>query len=437
MTPKILLNRSIFRKQARLAEQLRFEKLISKLALGFVNLPDAGNDREIENTLRLVAEFFKVDRIAVFQLSFRQHAIEVIHAYTSEGIYPVASSNPVILYPWCWGKLRRGEIIVIPTLEDLTAEAPTDRANLEKLGVKAFIGVPIGHKSIYRIFLALFCLRKPGNWNPGLIQRVWTVGRLIENALFRRETEADLARMELQSRQFRNDLSHQERVGTISALTTAIAHEINQPLAAILSNAQAAQKYLALEPPDLEEVRLILADIVDDDKRASDVIQNLRTLLRKEKIQTEYFELNKLIFKTTDLITSQAILRDVCIATELYPNLPAVWGNPVQIQQVILNLLVNAMDAIEEMQTKDGRITVSTRTENGWIEVNISDTGPGVPEQTRKAMFKPFYTTKQDGLGIGLTICRSIIESHGGGLYADNLPEGGARFTFRLPIRHD
>jgi PAS domain S-box-containing protein len=242
--------------------------------------------------------------------------------------------------------------------------------------------------------------------------------------------------IEAEARRLRSDLAHRDRVGTIGALTGAIAHEINQPLAAILSNAQAALRFLDHERPDLAEVREALYDIVSDDKRAATVIHRLRGMLKKKETVREIFDLNGVIAEVIQLIGSEIVLRRAKLTEDLQTSLPHVLGDPVQIQQVVLNLLINALDAIKDRPLKKRSVTITTEVDGSqWIVTSVVDEGPGIARDTAESIFEPFYTTKPDGIGIGLSICRSIVEAHGGRVWAENRLEGGAQISFRLPVK--
>ena len=242
--------------------------------------------------------------------------------------------------------------------------------------------------------------------------------------------------MEAEARRLRSDLAHRDRVGTIGALTGAIAHEINQPLAAILSNAQAALRLLEHESPDLAELREALVDIVADDKRAATVIHRLRGMLKKEETVREIFDLNGVIAEVIQLIGSEIVLRRAKLTEDLQSSLPYVLGDPVQIQQVVLNLLMNALDAVKDRALKNRSVTITTRADGSeWIVTSVVDEGPGIGKDRAESIFKPFYTTKPDGIGIGLSICRSIVEAHGGRVWAENRLESGAQVSFRLPVK--
>jgi PAS domain S-box-containing protein len=245
----------------------------------------------------------------------------------------------------------------------------------------------------------------------------------------------ELKTIEAESRRLRAQLAHLDRVGTVGALTAAIAHETNQPLAAILSNAQAGLRFLGADEPDLDEVREALEDIVRDDKRAGKVIHGLRALVKKEERHREPYDLNGVIGEVLHLIHSETVIRNASVATDLDPEIPVVFGDPIQIQQVILNLLVNALDAIDAQPEDARRILVSTWSErDGGATVSVTDSGPGVEPEKIEDIFNPFYSSKTQGMGLGLAVCRSIVEAHGGRLWAENPSSGGASFSFRLPV---
>ena len=242
-------------------------------------------------------------------------------------------------------------------------------------------------------------------------------------------------RAELEAQRSRQELAHFTRVSTMGELTASLAHELNQPLTGILANAQAGLRFLEATPPDLHEVREILKDIVDDDKRAGEVIRRLRSLLRKEDVQFRLLDLNVVIRDVAKLLSSDAVIRNLSVRLELDPDPVFVSGDGVQLQQVVLNLLLNAMEAMAE-RAEDER-TITVRTENTEVEavhVSVQDAGTGFRQDTQHLVFEPFYTTKSSGMGMGLAISKSIIEAHGGLIWAVDNSLGGATFHFSLPV---
>jgi signal transduction histidine kinase len=217
-------------------------------------------------------------------------------------------------------------------------------------------------------------------------------------------------------------------------MTTSLAHELNQPLAGILANAQAARRFLDATPPAFDEFRDILLDIVEDVKRAAEVIQHLRDLLQKNEFQYVLLDLNELCRGVAKLVSSDAVIRNITITLDVDPEPTIVHGDHVQLQQVVLNLLLNAMEAMAEDTGGERLVVVRTRNlEARTVHVSVQDTGPGLPDGTQELVFEPFYTRKPAGLGMGLSIVRLIIEAHGGVIGVTNNPTCGATFSFTLP----
>jgi C4-dicarboxylate-specific signal transduction histidine kinase len=232
----------------------------------------------------------------------------------------------------------------------------------------------------------------------------------------------------------RAELAHVNRVATMGQLTASIAHEVNQPIAATVSNAQAGLRWLDRQPPDLDEVREALACIAEDGKRAGEVIAGIRDLMKKAPPRKDRVELNGAIREVIELTRSEAVNNGVWVQTELADGLPLIQGDRVQLQQVMLNLIVNAVEAMGGVSEAARELLISTRkAETGGVRVAVRDSGPGLTPAALEHLFEPFYTSKPNGLGLGLSICRSIIETHGGRLWASaNVPRG-AVFQFTLP----
>jgi C4-dicarboxylate-specific signal transduction histidine kinase len=239
---------------------------------------------------------------------------------------------------------------------------------------------------------------------------------------------------ELEIERQRNELAHLSRVTMLGTLSGALAHELNQPLMAILSNAQAAQRLLAHDSANLNEVRDILKDIVDDDRRASEVIQRLGLLFKKGETQHQPLNLNELVQDALRLVRSDLVKNRVTVRSELTPELPAISGDRVQLQQVLLNLIMNACSAMADSAPAKRSFVVRTaRLDYENICVSVQDQGAGIPPENLERIFDPFFTTRAQGIGFGLTICRALITAQGGKLWAENNRDGGASFHFKLP----
>lgn len=219
----------------------------------------------------------------------------------------------------------------------------------------------------------------------------------------------------------------------LGEISGSLAHELNQPLTAILSNAQAALRFLERDPPDLGEVRESLIHIVESDKGASEIIRRLREMLRKEKADHERLEMNEVVHDVLRLLDSDFMNRNVAVTLDLEGGLPCIRGDRVQLQQVLLNLVINACDAMSDLGA--GRtLRVRTQAVSGpAVEVSVSDIGRGIPPNDLERIFMPFVTSKEEGVGLGLAICGTIIRTHRGRLWATNNPSRGATLHFELP----
>ena len=244
--------------------------------------------------------------------------------------------------------------------------------------------------------------------------------------------------METELQRQREDLAHVTRVSLMGELTASLAHELNQPLTAILSNAQAAQRFLMNPAFNLDEVREILKDIVDDNNRAAEIIRKIRALVRKEQLALARLDLPAVIRDVLSLVHSDADLRNVQVDYQPGDEVPSVRGDRIQLQQVLLNLLLNAFDAMKECRTDERRVSVRVHCDDaGLVEVSVRDGGIGLTHDKLGRIFEPFFTTKNEGMGMGLSISRSIVEAHGGHLWAENNPDRGATFHLVLPVFSD
>jgi PAS domain S-box-containing protein len=241
-------------------------------------------------------------------------------------------------------------------------------------------------------------------------------------------------RADLEASRLREELAHISRVTLMGELTASLAHELNQPLTAIATNAHAGRRYLAMPAPRLDEVREILADVAADARRAGEVIHRLRSLLKKDASHFRPLDLNEVIREVVALTRTDAIIRHQPIDLALASDLPPVLGDRVQLQQVLLNLVLNGMDAMAACPPVERQLTIETRPDGAGVRVGVRDRGAGIPAERLGTIFATFFTTKSDGMGMGLAISRSIVEAHGGEIWAENNPGGGAAFWFTLPV---
>jgi PAS domain S-box-containing protein len=246
-------------------------------------------------------------------------------------------------------------------------------------------------------------------------------------------------RAQEQLHQAQAELAYVTRVTTLGELTASIAHEVNQPLAAIVTSGDASLRFLNRDPPQLDEVRDAVKRMISDGKRASEIVQRIRALTKKSEQQSASVDLNNVIRESVSLVQHEVATQRVALSMDLAPGLPAILGDGVQLQQVVINLLINGIQAMASVNDRVYELTIrSQRDEGGQVLVSVQDSGIGIDPQTAGRLFDAFFTTKPNGMGMGLSICRTIIEAHGGRLWASSNAGPGATFQFSLPsIRED
>jgi len=262
--------------------------------------------------------------------------------------------------------------------------------------------------------------------------RVHPLRTATGGAVISRIDISERKRAAAEARRVREELARVGRLATVGQLTAALAHEVKQPLTGILTNAQAARRLLAVRAPDLDEIRSILDDIVEDDKRAAGVVQRLRGMLKRREPELTSVDANRLIEDVVRFLRTDAVIRNAGIRTELEPDLPVIRGDLVQLQQVLVNLVLNGLDAMREVPAGQRALLITTRRAGDGVCVGVRDSGTGLTAECHERIFEPFFSNKPDGMGMGLPIARSIVEAHGGRLWAVNNPDRGATFFFTL-----
>jgi signal transduction histidine kinase len=407
------------RVELSLAERLRFEKLLASLSAALGHLSAVDFDRGIQRGLRQVVDFLGVDRGSLIEFSRDGGAARswAIEEWMDAGEFP-----------WMTARLQRGDVVNVAQLEELPDEAAVDRRSYLAHRVKPQVALPLLAGGTVVGGLVFSTVAAERAKSDELIQQLRLLGEVFANALSRKQGE-------LEAQRLRQDLSHIGRVSALGELTASLAHELNQPLTAILTNAQVAQRLLAADAVNLEEVREILSDIVTDDKRAGDIVHRLRSLIKKGDLEFVSLDLNEIVGEVAWLVRSDAILRNVSLSLEFAADLPKVHGDRVQLQQVVLNLVLNALDAMREAGAGERSLVIRTVREGAdAVRVAVEDTGTGIDETVGDRMFQPLYTTKAKGLGMGLAIARTIVNAHAGQLGAANNVRGGATFHFTLPV---
>ena len=403
--------------QSALAERLRFEEFLARLSAAFVHLPSHEVDRAIAGSLEKLGEFLRLDRVLLLRFPAGEGGLAVSHAWAAPGHQALPATVVGREHPAAAERLRlEGPFLFSRSLE---------RGALAGADVRTSVTLPLVATRRVIGGLSLETISAERIWPEKLLPRLQLVAEVFANALDRKEGEDAL-------RASRQELAHVARVSMMGELTASLAHELSQPLTGILANAQAARRFLLADPLPLEELRATVQDIIADDRRAADVIHRLRDLLRKGELRQARLDLNDLIGDVTRLLGSDAVIRSTTVVLELDSSPVVVSGDRVQLEQVMLNLLVNAMDAMAEVS--EGERTIVVRTRNAErAQVAVQDAGTGLSDGTEARIFEPFYTTKEAGMGMGLSIARSIIEAHGGSIWATNNQSRGATVHFALP----
>jgi len=417
---------ALARKRAwrALEERVAFERLIAELVKTLVNVPADELDAQIRSGLGSLVEHLGVERSSLARFSGDGESLTVVQWAGAAG---VPAPTPPDEYPWLKEQLRRGRTIFLKRVpDDLPAKAVAEREKFPRVGIRSFLSIPLMAGGRAWGFIGLGAFRQPREWTPEEMQRLRLVGEIMMEAIRRRESEEEAHRK-------REELTHLARVAALGELTAALAHELNQPLAAIHANVQATRRLLARgkPPDDLDEV---LRDVAGDATRAGDLIRRLRDLLRRRELKKIPLDLNQIVREIESIGHVEVHRHGARLVLELTPEAPGVQGDAVQLQQVLLNLVRNAAEAVADNQTEDREVVVRTAAAPpDQVMVSVEDAGPPIDEATFEGLFTPFHTTKPDGLGMGLAISRSIVEAHGGRLWAERRPGRGLAIRFTLP----
>jgi C4-dicarboxylate-specific signal transduction histidine kinase len=426
------------RAQRALAERLRFETLLAELSATLLTQRTGEIDREIERMLERVGEEMEFDRAILAERLDGTDTARVTHSWARAGIPAVAATFEGAMFPWILDRLVRGEPVHVPNLEALPAGAAADRRSFDQAGVRSLTAVPLVVQGTVVGALAFSSLHRERQWPAELIPRLQLLADVFASLLARqraevavRESEGRRRQAENEAHRQREELAHALRVTTLSELTASLAHELNQPLTAVTMNAQAGRRLL--DQGANGELSEILRDIGRDATRAGEVIHRLRALLRNGEPERKPLDINQLVTDVVILVRHDLERAKISLHLTCSEHLPLISGDAVQLQQVILNLLLNASDALAGVPDGSGLIEVATESpQPGRVVITVRDSGVGVPEAELANIFQPFVTTKAQGLGMGLSISRSIIEAHGGRIWATRNKDHGLTMHVEL-----
>ena len=429
----LVLHRAAGRRAQRLLEdRLRFETLLAELSAKLIHVEAGGIDAALESALRRMIDVLGMDRGNLDE--YMDDAPGVRVSCARPGIVELPSILAAEQFPWTADTLRRGGVVRFCRSTELPEQASIDRGSYDRLGTRSHLSIPLRAGGPMLGVLSLDSVRGEHPWPDELVDRLHLLSEAFASTLERKRMELSLAQRLREAGRLRQELTHIGRVSALGELTASLAHELNQPLTAILNNAEVAQKLLEADAPNIAELREIMKDIVADETRAADVIRRVRVLVKKGVLEHSPLDINGVVDEVAQLVRSDMASRHVPMSLELASDLPRVRGDRVQLQQVVLNVVLNGIEAMREANGRDPALAIRTFGAGAQsVTVAVEDSGPGIDLRDVDRIFEPLYTTKREGLGMGLAIARTIIQAHGGQLRASNNAAGGATFEFTLP----
>ncbi len=413
----------------KLASALGLQRLLADISSRFLANSDSDTGEIIKSSQRMICETLGLDRSTLWLFSDDRTEMALSQYWQGPGSPPlrrnfVTRGN----LPWADRQIREGKPIRFSSLADLPPEASRDRETLSQHGTKSNVTFPLlTHGEVFGA-LAFASLKTERQWTDDEIDSLELIARIFSHVIGQRRAEE-------RAEQFRDELRRTARASELGELAAALAHEINQPLTTILGNAQAARRFITQGAADPREILAILDDIIRADKRAAEVVRNLREMLGDKPVRHESIRFNELVAESCALFTGESSNGDVELVFDPGQLPPRVRLARVKIQQLLANLIANAAHAMAATPRDRRRILIQTRCDGGAILLRVRDHGHGIPPEHLDRIFEPFHTTCDNGLGIGLAICRRIAEAHGGSISAANHESGGAVFTISLPLR--
>ncbi|MGH7917129.1 MAG: GAF domain-containing sensor histidine kinase [Candidatus Binataceae bacterium] len=398
------------------------------MSRAFVRAPLDQVDGEVNAWLKRVAEIFDLDRTTVAEIDPDTGRGAFTHGWarkTDQMMGPPMDPNKILV--WLRERMLSGEPLVYSSVDELPAEATGDIARLGRFLPKSNVTIPTMFAGTVVGAVGFATIYRQRRWTATDVRRLHEVAEILGYALERRRVERESLRL-------RTELTYLSRVNTMGELVASLAHELNQPLSAILGNAQAIQSLLESETLDLDEIRAAGADVVRDDLRASDIIKRLRAMFRRDALKQEVLDVAEVVSETGRLVGHDARIHNIKFEFAADQRLPAVVGDRVQLQQAIINLVLNAFEAVaaKESGVREVRLEASTPGCD-QVMVSVRDSGKGIAADTMQKIFDPFFTTKRGGLGIGLSITRTIVEGHRGRLLIAPNEDQGVTFKIILP----
>jgi signal transduction histidine kinase len=412
------------------AELRHFETLMVELARALVRVTIADIDDEINEWLKRIATSLGLDRSTIAEINPVTGWTSFSHGWARTPYRMIAQPMDAnALLPWTVQKMLAGETVVMTSPDKLPAEAAVDRESFRRYGPKSNVMVPIkvGGTSVGAVSFA--SLGQSRSWSPETVKCFQAVAEIFGCGLERKRTVEEIRRL-------RNELNYVSRITMMGELAASLAHELNQPLGAILNNAETVQAMLASDRPDLEGVRDGIADIIQDDNRAREIIQRVWALFRRDKISKTKVDVAQMLAQIGRLVRGEALRRNIPFSVDIREPIPPILAEQVQIQQAIMNLILNAFDALAGIgkEPREVHLIAKASDDVEFVVILVIDSGKGIGPDEIPRIFDAFFTTKPHGMGMGLAITKSIVEAHGGRLSASLNNDRGMTFEIRLPI---
>lgn len=403
-----------------------FERKASHIMRTLVAAPRAQRDSLLDAGLREVVQTLGAECATLWRRGGAEAFLVESHRWLADGAPALQGSLLTPRLPWIGAQIERGLVVRFARHADLPAEAAVDLKSLRELRIGAAVVVPLMLSGIIAGALSITTTQDNPAWPNALVPRLQLLGEAFAGFLARQESERREFEAQAQA-------THAARVGTMGVFAASLVHELTQPLAASLANAQTAAALLEPKAPDLDDLRATVADIVADSRRAGEMIQKLRRFLRHGEAERIELDLAGLLADVLGFVKAEAADKGIAITLDVVQTLPRIVGDRAQIQQVLLNLLLNACDAVAACDPGARQVQMSARPSESGVSIEVTDHGAGMDEATVARIFQPFFTTKPGGMGLGLSISQTIVANHRGTLAVRSAPGQGSTFRIELP----
>ncbi|MGB3552930.1 MAG: ATP-binding protein [Candidatus Binatus sp.] len=415
------------RSVGSLLEGKDFEPFVEELSASFVRVHVADIGGEIDRWIREIVLGLNLDRGALAQIDAKSGKLVVRHSWSRDHIFKLPIGLELARpAPWFNRLLMSGRTLAFSKVSELPPEFfDNDWKTYRRYLPKSNVTVPIRIGAEVVGAVGFGAVRKERTWSPRLVRRLELVGQIFGNALERRRAVEENTLL-------RHELGHVSRTAVMGELMASLTHQLNQPIAAIMMNAEEIQNMLDSAQPDLGHIRAAVGDIIQDDLRATETIKGLRSFFRKSEAAKTPLNLRDVVVEVMRTVRSDALFRHVSLTFEAPGARMLVAGDRIQLQHAILNLVLNAFDAVSEGEGPR-EVSINIGVDKDQITAAVRDSGNGIDPAMIAQIFEPFFTTKPKGMGMGLAIARSIIKAHGGQLSARRNRDRGSTFEIRLP----